>query len=159
MKRLLFIPLLLLALSGYGQIIRANSFYVAPAVAAPPAFCVTNILSNGDFDNSDTWVPGTGWSIGSGHAIAVDVDYGDLFSVDGACVDTKTYEIRFTIGGYTGSGYVFIQMEGGGTGVGTQRSGNGTYEETLVSEGNGYIYFIGRDDFNGYLDDICIDEL
>jgi hypothetical protein len=34
MRRLLFIPLLLLALSGYGQIIRANSFYVAPAVAA-----------------------------------------------------------------------------------------------------------------------------
>jgi len=34
MRRLLFIPLLLLVLSGYGQtIIRANSFYVAPAVA------------------------------------------------------------------------------------------------------------------------------
>ena len=50
MKRLLFIPLLLLALSGYAQtIIRANGFYVAPAVAAG---CGGGSSNYGDTDGS-----------------------------------------------------------------------------------------------------------
>lgn len=159
MRNLFFILLLFLSSYSYSQVLRASPSYNRVTAAAPPAFCVANMLTNGDFHDADDWVPGTGWSISGGHAIAVDVDYGDLFSVEGTSTNTETYEIRFTISGYSGSGYVFIQMEGGGTGNGTQRSGNGTYEETLTAEGTGYIYFIGRDDFNGYIDDVCIDEL
>lgn len=93
------------------------------------------LLSNGSFDSTTGWTSGAGWSIHSGYGSkvssgAVDVDLSRTPSA--TLVAGASYRVEFTVSGYS-AGSVTPVFTGGTPVLGTARTANGTYTETLVA--------------------------
>lgn len=128
---------------------------VNPSVAAG-----RNMVLNGTFDSDTLWTKGTGWDVntttpGKAHAQASAV--GQTLSQSPPIIAGKAYQVTYTISGYS-SGAVRILVGGGG--VGTTRSANGTYTETVVCSGTLTFYFqVQTSAFTGDIDDVTVTQV
>ncbi len=98
------------------------------AIVAPTA---GNEISNGDFALDTAWVKGTGWTISGGTGNKASGSASDL---DQTAVITIGQEVTvtFTLSAFVG-GTITPRC---GTTLGTARSANGTYTETISTAGN-----------------------
>lgn len=88
-----------------------------------------NLVLNGGFDSDTIWVKPTGGTIAGGLAVFTAVANTANFSQNIASVQIgKTYEITYTVSGYSVGG---VRSIAGGSN-GAARSANGTYTDTLV---------------------------
>ncbi len=89
----------------------------------------TEEVLNGDMSVGGSWTQGSGWAIAAGVAAATastaDLDQTPAIPL----VNGYEYEITFTISNYTSGGVSPIV----GSTVGTERTANGTYTETIVA--------------------------
>ena len=105
----------------------------------------SQVLSNREFtNNADQWALGSGWVYSDGKIVVTSGDTIGLTQVSGdqqnAIVDAKTYEVIFTISDYS-NGAVTPRV--GSAGVGTARSANGTFTESIVAAGNLSFFMYG----------------
>lgn len=95
------------------------------------------VVTNGKFtDNADGWSLGTGVTWNNGAIRFVGVASPQNMNQVDADQDTpivigEKYEVIFTISDYSGSGAVRVSV--GSTGIGTDRSSNGTFTETITA--------------------------
>ena len=106
-------------------------------------------IVNGTFDADSDWTKGTGWTIGSGVATGSTAS-GDLEQTVDPLVDGRTYTVVFTVAGVTAGGVRAVL----GTRVGTTRSTNGTFTETIVANGAGFKFEDAGGNFTGTIDGI-----
>ena len=112
----------------------------------------TEILNNGNFgSDASNWTLGSGWTWNSG---AIDVLSGDVIGLQQiggnqktVIVIGKTYEVTFTVSNYV-SGTVTPRV--GSAGIGTTRSGDGTYTENIVAAGDTSFYIYGGSGGNAF---------
>jgi len=91
-------------------------------------------LRNGTFDTDSEWSKGTGWSIANGKASITESGSVTLAqTLTSNLTSGKTYEVVYTISGYSGSGIVKAQFTGGSTVSGQNRIENGTHTEYLTA--------------------------
>jgi hypothetical protein len=121
----------------------------------------TELVTNGDFDTDTDWEKSVdvGWTIAGGVAncdgtqsVAVNI-----WQECSSLVSGNTYQVVFTVSNYV-AGNVRVRL--GNTGVGTYRSADGTYTETVTAsttEGTWYIYMQGDADFSGDIDDLSVE--
>lgn len=85
--------------------------------------------------------PVVGWFYGfNGNAIgAYNLPaYWDLFQKNIPIITGESYKIKYTLSGYTSGTWVWYISDGQGDwGIGTERTANGTYEETIVAGSGG----------------------
>jgi hypothetical protein len=119
-----------------------------------------NMLVNGTFTGAATsWSLGTGWTYGS-NAIAALNSTGSVTQATstmyGAVRTGRSYSVTFTVSNYT-TGNVRVQL---GTALGTARSANGTYTETIVAlEDGGAFFLLAAGPFTGTIDNVIMYEL
>jgi hypothetical protein len=114
-----------------------------------------NQVTNGDFALSTNWVHNTGWSIGSGtlNCNAAQTGLSETTQVN-AITSPGTYETKFSITSYTaGSVYIALGTAGG---VGTARTGAGTFTETLSPTSGNTVAFWADADFDGSIDNVSV---
>jgi hypothetical protein len=114
-----------------------------------------DLVINGGFDADTDWTKGTGWSIAGGVASCdgSQVASTDLFQdSNNSVAQSRSYEITFTVSNYS-AGSVTPRV--GGT-IGTVRSANGTFTETLVSGTDDLIRLFGNVDFIGDIDNVIV---
>jgi hypothetical protein len=101
-------------------------------------FTGENVITVPEFDADAVWVKGTGWTITSGVGRAAAGSASHITETDVLTVG-KDYIVTFTISNYSaGTATPYC----GSTGVGTARSSNGTFTETITCS--------GTDDFSIY---------
>lgn len=120
------------------------------------------LLGQGAFANAGDWVLSDGMTITGGQLVCTNAAaYGYFMNPNAACTTGKSYHVIFTISGYSGSGTIVFQCEGGGTGTGTSRSADGTYTEDIgPAEATGYFYFNQNNQaLTCHFDNITIQEI
>lgn len=116
-------------------------------------------LTNGGFTGSaDNWSLGSGWTYSNNEIVVSSGDTIGLTQVAGdqqtVIVIGKTYEVTFRISNYS-AGTVVPRV--GSTGIGTSRSANGTFTESIVAAGTtSFLMFggTGGNIFSGTIDSI-----
>jgi len=102
MKKILTILLvILLCFSLQGQVLRSSAQYIKPS-SAPAAFCVGNMISNGEFTDGTDWEVPTGWTITGGVATFGDVTMGAKLrqldaNMNAQVLANTNYRIEFDI--------------------------------------------------------------
>ncbi|HWA51560.1 MAG TPA: DUF2341 domain-containing protein [Patescibacteria group bacterium] len=98
-----------------------------------------NLVLNGTFDSSSSWnFNGTGWTISGGMGVATNAQTTDLTYQNVPLVAGRSYQITYTISGYTSGS---VRVLAGNGGFGTMRSANGTYTENIIAAGALYVGF------------------
>lgn len=87
---------------------------------------------NGGFDSSANWVVESGITISGGKLVFTSCAYGNRAAQTYIIKSGKTYLAKFTISDYV-SGSIRIELGLSGSGLGTVRSGNGTFEQIIVA--------------------------
>lgn len=116
-----------------------------------------DIVINGGFDADSDWTKGDGWSISGGLASSdgSQTTYSNIY--ESYTVLGKTFEVTFTVSNYSTGLVRFIV---GDTGVGTNRSADGTYTETIVGAGSlNRIHIQANADFVGSIDNVSVKQL
>ena len=133
MKRLLFIPLLLLALSvGAQSVLRTNSFYTAPASGAPPPLVVSD---NFAVNYNPLW-DDTDWGLGIGGNLTA---YGGVVASGLNTEALAYYEGTFDADQYSEVIISGVPNNGFRIGCAVRVSTNNGY--ALVVDANDYILF------------------
>jgi hypothetical protein len=108
-------------------------------------------------DPNDRWELGTDWSYGNNKVIGNGTQ-AEVTQQNVDLPDLKKFKVTFTIEDYV-SGDVRIRFRGGTTVNGTNRSGNGTYTETLTSTGHTNVKIDGGTSFTGSVTNISVVEV
>lgn len=119
----------------------------------PPEWSVPsdNFVTNGTFDADSDWTKGLGWSIAAGVASCDGTQIGNSDLSQGIpIIEGNTYEVTYTVSGYV-SGNVTAVV---GDTEGTDRSGDGTYTETIVAGPGTDIDIRGDLTFVGNIDNV-----
>ena len=123
---------------------------------------VADRVANGDFASDTLWTKGDGWSISGGNASSDGSQTASSYltqisgnQANGGVVSYCTYSVDITVSGYS-AGNVRILVGSGGASVGTWRSANGTYTETLTTSSGQNINVEADADFIGNIDDISV---
>lgn len=105
-----------------------------------------SLLTNGNFDTDTDWTKGTGWTIANGSASCDGTQIADsnLAQVV-AITDTVSYDVQMVVGAYSAG---TITPVIGGT-LGTARSADGVFTETIVAGAGGSIEFRANAAFIG----------
>ncbi len=112
-----------------------------------------NLVTNGDFSSATGWVPGAGWSIGSGVITASNTSittYRDIGAVTG-----KTYIVSWDVVTAT-AGVVAVTV--GGAVIGYWKSTAGSFSEVVVAAGNPNVE-LKCSGFTGSVDNISVYEI
>jgi hypothetical protein len=113
------------------------------------------MVRNGGFDADGTWKKGTGWAIAGGVATKT-AGVSDTISQPASLIPGQSYTLVFTVSGYSAGG-ANIRFQGGASVIGTTRSANGTYTQTLVAgPGNNVIAILGNATFAGSIDNVSV---
>lgn len=104
----------------------------------------------GQFNNSNGWNVGTGWTISNGVASHTVGNTGTLSYPACSAVSGGTYLIRYTIGGSPNGG-IFVSL-GGASGF--RQTAPGTYVEILKATSTGALTFTPEINFGGTLDNV-----
>lgn len=122
--------------------IKALLGMLAAAATAP-----ANLLTNGDFQAGNfkwaTSSPGTTFSAGKAHLDGAEqkLSYDDVLALGNGLSFTVTYTVSEYVSGSITPQFTF--NDGGPAVNGVARNANGTYSETMVSNGNNRFRFIG----------------
>lgn len=112
--------------------------------------------TNGGFDSDTAWSKEPGWAIGGGVATKTAGAAGSLYQAAASMVQGRTYEIAFTVSGYSaGTMTPFCR---GSVGVGV--TANGSYTQRLVA-GTDSVYainFYADASFAGSIDNVSVRE-
>jgi hypothetical protein len=138
--------------------VQANAFYKIGHAkpSAAPTGILANMASDGDFSGAGTaWTKGTGWALDDTND-EMDCDgtqtaTSDL-SQDVSAVDAQSYKVKYTIKNFSAgtlTPYVGDQ-------IGTARSADGVYTETIVCDTTSSLIFRASSDFVGSIDDVSI---
>ena len=124
----------------------------------PGVLVNTEHVSNGTFDSDTSWTKDAGVTIGSGVCAFVGVSDGTGLRQGGALavplVMGRSYQITFTISSYSAGG---VKVFCGSTSVGTNRTANGTYTETLVCSGDTTLrIYAAASGFTGSIDNVSV---
>jgi len=105
------------------------------------------------------WTTGTGWSISGGSANASSSSA--ELSQSGIDFDaSKSYRVKYTISGYSGSGGVRPRLKGAVWNNGVLREGNGTFTETLICTAENTIFtLVTSSSFTGSISNISVKEI
>ena len=127
------------------------------ARAVNPSVAVgRDIVINGGFDADASWTKGTGWTIASGYTTATAAAAGANLSQTPPTVIGKAYSVTYTISGYS-AGSVRVTL--GGAALGTIRSANGTYVETIIASSATSVFFTPVTTFTGNIDNVILTQL
>lgn len=117
-----------------------------------------NMIYNPYFSVDSYWTKGTGWTISGGKASASAAPAGgagNLSQANGLQAG-RSYEVTFTISNYSAG---TIRPLAGSTGVGTSRSANGTFTETIVAGGSTSFFLQVTVNFTGDIDNVSVIEV
>lgn len=113
------------------------------------------MVVNGDFATSGTWIWGTGWSH---DAVNLEADHtpGNTAALEQnvSVIAAKTYLVTFTIKNRT-AGSVVPTLGGVN---GNTRGADGVYSETITASTTGNLKFTPSTDFDGSIDDVSVKE-
>jgi len=112
------------------------------------------LVTNGDFATDSSWVKGAGWTISNGSANASN-STSDLYQ-ENIVQSGKYYKVTYTISNYV-SGSVRVELPNNSY-AGIERSANGTYTETLLSNGTTFL-FDARTSFTGSIDNVSVKQV
>ena len=98
------------------------------------------LVVNGDFSTDSDWFEGVGWDIENEKGVATSVPSGQSLSQSSSIISGVLYKVTYTVLDFDEGG-VYVRV--GNLGIGTTRTGNGTYTETIEAAGNSTIYFTG----------------
>ena len=112
------------------------------------------LVTNGDFATDSSWVKGAGWTISNGSANASN-STSDLYQ-ENIVQSGKYYKVTYTISNYV-SGSVRVELPNNSY-AGIERSANGTYTETLLSNGT-TLLFDARTSFTGSIDNVSVKQV
>ncbi|MBB4465438.1 TipJ family phage tail tip protein [Rhizobium leguminosarum] len=116
----------------------------------------TNMLTNGDFAGSSPWAYGTGWAYNAGTAKHTPAASEGNLVQNLTLTAGKTYRIAYVVSGRT-AGTVKPKLRGGTEVVGTIRSSNGSFSDSLVAvSGNTNFALTASTDFDGTIDNVVV---
>ena len=144
----------------YTRTITASSTNKRLTITANPTFegSVDNVTLK-QVDPNDRWTLGTGWTIEDSKAVATSAVNSNLVAAASISIG-NTYEVRFTVSDYSGSGTVKPMLGTVGAVSGTTVNANGTYTENLVADANQstIAFRAGGTAFTGKIDDVSVKE-
>jgi hypothetical protein len=112
---------------------------------------------NGTFTADSYWTKGTGWTIASGKASKASGTASTLSQdMTNLLVAGRQYEVVYTVSGRTAGN---IQVLCGLSGLGTARSTNATFTETITCAGTLNLYFSADSSFDGDIDTVSVKEV
>jgi hypothetical protein len=118
---------------------------------------MSELITNGGFDADATWTKGTGWTISGGQALASTVGAAAFLSQPVSVVKGGAYRLSFDVANFA-SGSVRASFDSGD--VGTTRSADGTYVETITLTAAATILrFAGPSAFTGRIDNVSVQGL
>ncbi len=127
------------ALDAYHQPL--NTLVSAWVNAAIASATSAKLVQNGTFATDVSWTKGVGWTISGGAAHATAAADTTTLSQAKVLVAGTPYPYTYTVSNYVAGG-VRIKLTGGTPVVGTTRTANGTYTETLTADvGNNTLTF------------------
>lgn len=111
-------------------------------------------ISNGTFARDVIWTKGAGWSIGSGVASCdgTQVAVTNLAQSPSGLISGETYIVTFTVSNFVAGTITPIL----GSTVGTARSANGTFTESIVAGASGSLIMQGNAAFDGDIDNVSV---
>jgi hypothetical protein len=109
-----------------------------------------NLVTNGTFDADSDWTKGTGWTIGSGVATAVN---GANLAQLGTLTLNRWYALTFYISSYT-SGTLYA-----GTTTSNQPFNSSGWKTMYFRADQTAFYFLGLNSFNGTIDNVSVQEV
>ncbi|MBI2103898.1 LamG domain-containing protein [Candidatus Woesebacteria bacterium] len=116
-----------------------------------------DIVINGTFDTDTVWTKATEWTIAGGVASANNSSGVDKYLTQTSpLVAGKVYEATFTVLNYSAGG---VRLLIGNAAVGTIRTANGTYTQTIVSSGNTTLYVDALPGFIGDVDNVIVKQV
>ena len=115
----------------------------------------SDLITNGNFTTDSDWIKGDGWSISDGVASSDGSQSGgsNLKQVAGLATGNVAYEVTFTVSDYSAGN---VRTVLGGSAVGTFRSANGTYTQTLWIAGGSNFFIQSDADFVGSIDNVVV---
>jgi hypothetical protein len=116
-------------LSEASFLVTPNGYKASKLYAAIPV--PVEIAVNGNFLTDTNWTKGDGWTIANGFATAI----GDSGNLDQSFSFTNnaTYTVKYTITDYTVGSIRIILYGDGFHGIGTTRTANGVYTESITT--------------------------
>ena len=111
----------------------------------------TGLQTNGTFASDTGWTKGSGWAIAAGVAAATTAS--TALSQTVTLVAGASYSVTFTVSG-AAAGTVAVSL-GGGT-AGTARSTDATFTETIVAGSSDSLLAFTGDGFTGNIDDVTV---
>lgn len=135
-----------------------NSWLVTPTIdPAASAIPGAELVTNGTFASDTNWTKETGWSISGGAASKTSGTAGSLYQGAAAMVQGRTYQIDFTVSGYSAGTLTPFCRGTGGTGV----TANGTYSQRIIAGADSVyvINFFAGATFVGSIDNISVREI
>ena len=120
------------------SVVRAGLKMWLPFTKAEPLG--ENLVVNGDFATDSDWTEGVGWDIENEKGVATSVPSGQSLSQSSSIISGVSYKVTYTVLDFSEGG-VYVRV--GNLGIGTTRTANGTYTETIEAAGNSTIYFTG----------------
>ena len=127
---------------------------IDPAASAGPG---AELVTNGTFASDTNWTKETGWAISGGVASKTSGTAGSLYQGAAAMVQGRTYQIDFTVSGYSAGTLTPFCRGTGGTGV----TANGTYSQRIIAGADSVyvINFFAGATFVGSIDNISVREI
>lgn len=125
------------------------------SIVAPSTLTSLELITNGDFSSDTGWTQEAGWSIAAGVASASAGSATSLHRTDAAINATTKYVHTFTLSNYSAG---TVQAMVGDSGLGTARSANNTYTETITAAGADEVGMYKDAAFLGDIDDVSVEE-
>ena len=121
--------------------------------AVDPGPLGAEVVTNGDFATDTDWTKGTGWTISGGTASSDGTQGGDSDLTEAlALTNNKTYEVTFTVSGYTAGNVTLVC----GDTEGTDRAANGTFTEKILAGAGGDFDIRADLNFVGDIDNVSV---